>query len=91
MKIARYVILVGLVFGLNTAAADAKPARMLDMFAMRASPAWSYRIVAVVPRGALVDARYCISNGWCRVKWRDKLGWVKAESLRTRLLRRKSR
>ncbi|WP_363318199.1 SH3 domain-containing protein [Bradyrhizobium sp.] len=56
---------------------------------MRASPGWSYPTVAVVPRGALVNARYCISNGWCRVEWRGQLGWINGKSLRTRHLKRK--
>lgn len=70
---------------------EAKPARLPGMYAMRASPGWSYPVVAVVPRGALVNARYCISNGWCRVKWRGKLGWIERNSLRTREIERKVR
>lgn len=69
--------------------ADARSARLLGISAMRVSPGWSYPIVAVVPRGALVNARYCISNGWCRVKWRGKLGWIEGKSLRTRDIRRR--
>lgn len=81
---------LALMFCLVATTADAKPARLVGAFAMRTSPAWSYPIVAVVPSGALVDARYCISNGWCRVKWRGQFGWIDGKWLRTRHLKRKA-
>jgi uncharacterized protein YraI len=74
---------------LFVATADAKPARLLGMAAMRVSPGGSYPIVAVVPRGKIVDARYCISNGWCRVEWRGRLGWINGKLLLTRQIKRK--
>ncbi len=70
--------------------ADAKSARTFGMSAMRASPGWTYEIIAVVPRGTLVNARYCISNGWCRVEWRGKRGWIEGKSLRTRDIKRRA-
>jgi uncharacterized protein YraI len=89
MRIACAAIASAMAFCLFVASADAKPARLLGMAAMRVSPGESYPIVAVVPRGKIVNARYCISNGWCRVEWRGKLGWINGKSLRTRRLKRK--
>ncbi|NPU13142.1 SH3 domain-containing protein [Bradyrhizobium sp. 83012] len=74
---------------LSVSSVEASPARVLNMAAMRASPGTSYAIVAVVPRGKIVNARYCISNGWCRVKWRGRLGWINGKLLRTRLIHRR--
>ena len=54
---------LSLVFCIIAGTADARPARLVDAFAMRTSPGWSYPIVAIVPDGSLVNARYCISNG----------------------------
>lgn len=48
---------LSLVYCLLAATADAAPARLVGTFAMRTSPAWDYPIVAVVPSGALVNAR----------------------------------
>ncbi|CCD91575.1 exported hypothetical protein [Bradyrhizobium sp. ORS 375] len=75
---------------LSMSSAEASPARVLNMAAMRASPGTSYAVIAVVPRGKIVNARYCISNGWCRVKWRGRIGWINGKLLRTRLLQRRS-
>jgi uncharacterized protein YraI len=88
MKIACFALASALALGI-VQPADAKSARVLGMSAMRTSPGWSYPIVAVVPRGKLVNARYCISNGWCRVKWRGKSGWIEWKSLRTHHIKRK--
>lgn len=88
MKIACFALAWALVLCIAQPA-DAKSARVLGMSAMRASPGWSYPIVAVVPRGTLVNARNCISNGWCRVKWRGKSGWMEWKSLRIREIKRK--
>ena len=74
---------------LIAAPAAAEPARVLGVFGMRASPGWRHPTIAVVPRGALVNASYCISNGWCRVEWRGQLGWIPGKSLRIRDLKRK--
>ena len=74
---------------LIAAPAAAEPARVLGVFGMRASPGWRHPTIAVVPRGALVNASYCISNGWCRVEWRGQLGWSPGKSLRIRDLKRK--
>jgi len=90
MRHAFGALALSVALGLLVAPAEAKPAKTLGMSAMRVSPGKSYPIVAVVPRGTVVNARYCISNGWCRVKWRGRLGWVDGKSLRTRHLTRKS-
>lgn len=89
MKVICSALASALALCLIAEPAHAKPARLLGMFAMRASPGWSYPIVALLPRGSLVNARYCISNGWCRVEWRGQLGWINRKSLRTRNLKRK--
>ena len=88
MRIACCALACVLAFSL-VESAEARSARLLAMSAMRASPGWSYPVVAIVPRGALVNARYCISNGWCRVRWRGKRGWIEWKSLRTQEIRRK--
>ena len=69
--------------------AGAAPARTVANVNLRASPGASYAIVNVVPRGKLVNARYCISNGWCRVEWRGNKGWINGRYLRTRDLQRR--
>jgi len=74
---------------LAAAPAHAAHARTTANVNMRASPGVSYPIVDVVPRGALVNARYCISNGWCRVTWRGNKGWINERYLRVRGLKRK--
>jgi uncharacterized protein YraI len=84
MKIRYCGVALALVFCIGFGPADAKPGKLRGMFAMRASPGWSYPIVAVVPSGALADVRYCISNGWCRVKRRGQFAWINGKSLRTR-------
>lgn len=88
MKTAIY-ILAPLALGLSVGPVQAEKARAIATVNMRASPGASYAIVDVVPRGALVNARYCISNGWCRVNWRGNRGWINGRYLRTRLLKRK--
>jgi uncharacterized protein YraI len=89
MKLSLAGVAVALLC-LSFSSAHATPARVLNMAAMRASPGKSYKMIAVVPRGKIVNARYCISNGWCRVKWRGRLGWINGALLRTRLLHRRS-
>ena len=88
MKTTIYIA-AAVAFGLTASPVQAEKARALATVNMRASPGVSYSIVDVVPRGALVNARYCISNGWCRVKWRGNRGWINGRYLRTRLLKRK--
>ncbi|MDP1584528.1 MAG: SH3 domain-containing protein [Bradyrhizobium sp.] len=70
--------------------ARAEPARTVANVNLRASPGASYSIINVVPRGKLVNARFCISNGWCRVEWRGSKGWINGRYLRTKNLKRRS-
>jgi uncharacterized protein YraI len=70
--------------------AHAEHARAISNANMRIAPGISYPVVDIVPRGALVNARYCISNGWCRVTWRGNRGWINGRYLRIRSLKRKA-
>jgi uncharacterized protein YraI len=70
--------------------ANAEPARARSNVNMRTAPGISFRVIQIVPKGKLVNARYCISNGWCRVEWRGHRGWIKGRYLRTRLIKRKA-
>ena len=88
MKMA-IVVLAALTLGWSAGPVWAEKARTIATVNMRASPGASYSIIDVVPRGALINARYCISNGWCRVKWRGNRGWINGRYLRTQLLKRK--
>lgn len=75
---------------LTAVPAQAEYARTISNVNMRTSPGISYSVVDIVPRGALVNARYCISNGWCRVTWRGNEGWINGRYLRIRTLKRKA-
>ena len=88
MKIV-ILILAASTLALSAGPVQAEKARATATVNMRASPGKSFAIVDVVPRGTLVNARYCISNGWCRVNWRGNRGWIYGRYLRTRLLKRK--
>ena len=63
--------------------ANAEPALVVTDLNMRSAPSTGYAVVDVIPAGALVNARYCISNGWCRVVWDGRRGWVSGRYLRT--------
>ena len=79
------VVMFGSVFIVE---AEADPARSRGPVKLRTAPDASFAVIDVIPRGARVDTRYCISNRWCRVIWRGSIGWVEYRQLR--LLSRKS-
>jgi len=90
MNIAIYLLAVaGLAVGLTVGPVQAEDARVNANVGMLASPVASSAIVNVVPHGALVNARYCLGNGWCRVTWRGQRGWINRHHLRMKLLKRK--
>jgi uncharacterized protein YraI len=78
----------GLVLCLSGGEVRAETARTVANVNLRASPGVSFSIINIVPRGKLVNARYCISNGWCRVEWRGSKGWIKGRYLRANPKRR---
>lgn len=84
------IICITLMSALTPVAAQARTARTMANVNMRTAPDFSYPIVTVIPRGKIVKARYCISNGWCRVSWHGKQGWIKNHFLRVHHLRRKA-
>ena len=61
---------------LTAVPAQAEHARTIANVNMRVAPGVSYSVVDIVPGGALVNAHYCINNGWCRVTWRSNSGWI---------------
>jgi len=63
--------------------AKADPALVVTDLNMRTAPSRSYAVIDVIPGGAVINARYCISNGWCRVVWDGRRGWVSGRYLRT--------
>ncbi len=69
--------------------AQAEPARVTANVNMRAAPGSSYAVIDIVPRKSIVNARYCIGNGWCRVEWRGNRGWIDKNYLRVRHLKRR--
>lgn len=79
----------GFALCLSAGQLRAAAARTIANVNLRASPGVSYSILNVVPRGTLVNARYCISNGWCRVEWRGSKGWISGRYLRTKGLKRR--
>jgi uncharacterized protein YraI len=81
------VSVILLAIGLSPERAQARPARVAMSVNMRTSPGVSYSIVDIIPGGAIVNARYCISNGWCRVEWRGRRGWINRKYLMVRRLR----
>jgi uncharacterized protein YraI len=77
------ILLAGAALSLLPAAATAEPALVVTDLNMRASPSTQYSILDVIPGGAIINARFCISNGWCRVSYDGRLGWVSGRYLRT--------
>ncbi len=44
---------------------------------MRSGPGTRHAVLAVVPRGAGVAVRDCVTRrGWCRIEWRGRSGWI---------------
>jgi uncharacterized protein YraI len=84
------VAATSLTICLSTGQVRADAARTTVNVNLRASPGVSFSIVDIVPRGSLVNARYCISNGWCSVRWQGSKGWINGRYLRTRHLKRKA-
>ena len=78
----------GFVLCLSAGQVQAEAVRTVANVNLRASPGVSFSIINIVPRGKLVNARYCISNGWCRVEWRGSKGWIKGRYLRANPKRR---
>jgi uncharacterized protein YraI len=64
-------------------AAQAYPAAARASVNMRTGPATTYRVAMVVPRGAQVDVRSC-TTGWCRIAYRNRLGYVSRAYLAVR-------
>jgi uncharacterized protein YraI len=63
--------------------ANADPALVVTDLNMRSAPSTGYAVMDTIPGGTIVNARYCISNGWCRVIWDGRRGWVSGRYLRT--------
>jgi hypothetical protein len=62
-----------LAFGCGVAAAA--PARTEADLNMRSGPGTGSGVVAVIPRGAVVNATDC-GGGWCRVRYRGEVGYA---------------
>jgi hypothetical protein len=60
---------------LSTGMAAAAPAFVLGDLNLRAGPSTGNRVVAVLPRGATVDAFDC-GSGWCRVDYDGYSGFA---------------
>jgi uncharacterized protein YraI len=59
---------VGALLALSTVIAAGSPAITERSVHLRAGPGTSYRVVAMLPRGAAIDVSSCI-GGWCEVPW----------------------
>jgi len=53
----------------------AAPATVEPSAKVRAGPGTTYKVVATLPRGAVIDVGGC-SGGWCEVAWRGRPGYV---------------
>ncbi len=73
------VTAVGMMLTLPLAA-QAYPAQTTASLNVRAGPGVGYHRVGVLPRGAVVNVRYCTS-GWCQLDFRGTLVWASGRYL----------
>jgi hypothetical protein len=64
----------------SAAPAVADPAETIAPTIMRAAPSAAARVVQRIPAHAEIDLSSC-SGAWCRVSWRDRFGYVRAEAV----------
>jgi len=80
---AKILLSIAALALLPAATASADPALVITDLNMRASPSTQYSVVDVIPGGSVINARFCISNGWCRVSYDGRHGWVSGRYIRT--------
>lgn len=53
---------------------------VFDPTPLRSGPGTNYKKIATIPEEAELDFSKC-KDGWCRVKWKDKIGYVERSDL----------
>lgn len=81
-KLMKLMAPAAILLGMISAAA-AYPATTTTDLNMRAGPGTKYRVVMVLPRGAMVDVQSCQSS-WCRVAVGSRVGYASQRYLAVR-------
>jgi uncharacterized protein YraI len=87
MKTRLIAIFAACALALFSGAAFAYPATVASDLNLRAGPSTGARVIAVMPRGAVVDIIGC-SGTWCEVQWRGRVGYASRNFLAERVERR---
>ena len=78
-------LVIAAAFGAMLAApiaAQAYPAQTTGDLNVRTGPGVSYHRIGVLPRGAVVDVRYCRGR-WCTIWYHGRQAWVSGSYLTT--------
>jgi uncharacterized protein YraI len=69
-------------FGLLTSLAGCSDPGVVRVQAdLRQAPASESKVLAVIPKGSAIQVGDC-SNGWCRVSWNGRGGYILTKSMR---------
>ena len=77
MSFVRIAICAAALMMLSALGAQAAPARLAGNADLRQGPGSGYPIIAIIPRGSLVDVGGC-QGRWCTVVWRGWTGYAAA-------------